>query len=428
MDIAKLKFVVGKCEEGEAAVIRFFGPVDSYNTQCFNDEFLWLQNSVKPSKIVVLINSEGGSVLYGMSTFSVLQSCPIKTQCIVEGMAASMGSVIWSAGNELFMHDYSILMMHNPFFEDKCDDPNTKAMVEHFKGQIETIYQKRFGFTKDKVRCIMDGEEDVDGTYFSAKEAVAAGIIPAENIIKTSKSIREQAKNEIDGITDIKDIREAMNKICASVDETKLVESIGTIHQQKITGLQDNKKMEENENNISFAAVSAQLGFQSGAKIADVTSRIVKMQEAEAKVKDLTKCLEETKNSLSEMQIKLTGKETELKNVNTELSGVKAELQKYQDAEKAKLEAEKNSVIEAAVNAGKIEASDKENWMKMADANFELVKNTLGAIPARQKITEEISGNAQNIRQAQEGKTKAELDLESKVKDVLKEEIELKKF
>ena len=67
-----------------------------------------------------------------------------------------------------------------------------------------------------------------------------------------------------------------MNKICASVDETKLVESIGTIHQQKITGLQDNKKMEENENNISFAAVSAQLGFQSGAKIADVTSRIEK--------------------------------------------------------------------------------------------------------------------------------------------------------
>ena len=111
MDVNKLKYVVGKAEANAPAIIRFFGAVDSCSTECFNEEFLWLQDYVKPSKIIVLINSDGGSVLYGMSTFSIIQSCPIEVDCVIEGIAASMGSVIWSAGDHLYMHDYSILMI-----------------------------------------------------------------------------------------------------------------------------------------------------------------------------------------------------------------------------------------------------------------------------------------------------------------------------
>ena len=175
MDVNNLKYVVGKAETNQPAIIRFFGSVD-----CFNEEFLWLQDYVKPSKIVVLINSDGGSVMYGMSTFSIIQSCPIEVDCIIEGIAASMGSVIWAAGDHLYMHDYSILMIHNPFvYDNDNEDANIKNMVNAFRKQIETIYVKRFGLSKDKVRAIMDGEGDADGTYLSAKEAVDAGILPA---------------------------------------------------------------------------------------------------------------------------------------------------------------------------------------------------------------------------------------------------------
>ena len=114
MDAENLKYVVGKAEEGQPAIIRFFSAVDEYSVRCFNDEFLWLQDYVKPSKIIVMINSEGGSVLYGMSTFSVIRSCPIEVDCVIEGIAASMASVIWAAGDNLYMHDYSLLMIHNP--------------------------------------------------------------------------------------------------------------------------------------------------------------------------------------------------------------------------------------------------------------------------------------------------------------------------
>ena len=55
MDTNNLKHVVGKAEANQPAIIRFFGAVDDYNTTRFNEEFLWLQEVVKPSKIVVMI-------------------------------------------------------------------------------------------------------------------------------------------------------------------------------------------------------------------------------------------------------------------------------------------------------------------------------------------------------------------------------------
>ena len=93
-----------------------------------------------------MINSEGGSVLYGMSTFSVIRSCPIEVDCVIEGIAASMASVIWAAGDNLYMHDYSLLMIHNPFNSKVEDaDPSVKQTVVSFPHhQLETIYTKRF--------------------------------------------------------------------------------------------------------------------------------------------------------------------------------------------------------------------------------------------------------------------------------------------
>ena len=56
MDAENLKYVVGKAEEGQPAIIRFFSAVDEYSVRCFNDEFLWLQDYVKPVVICFQIS------------------------------------------------------------------------------------------------------------------------------------------------------------------------------------------------------------------------------------------------------------------------------------------------------------------------------------------------------------------------------------
>ena len=421
MDIANLKYVVGQAEADKPAIIRFFTSVDSYSVQCFNDEFLWLQNCVKPSKIIVMINSEGGSVLHGMSVFSVIRSCPIEVDCVVEGLAASMASIIWAAGDNLFMHDYSLLMIHNPFTAKLMDeDPSVKQTVEAFRSQLETIYTKRFGLSKDKVEAIMNGEGDADGTFFSAKDAVKAGFLPAENVIKTSKKVRDKVKNEMAGVDDMTSICDIMTAVSAEVDENKLIENIDAIRNRKeISQIQDKYTMEQNET-INFDAISAELGLAKDTQAAAIKARIAELINAENTLKTV-------QGELTATKIKLEGKEAELVNVNNELTETKASLQAYKDAEQKAREAEIASVIEDAIQAGKIEAAAKEAWVKMAEADFETVKATLASIQAREIITEEIAKDAANVDKIEETLTDVEAQMKAKVKEHLGE-VKFEKF
>lgn len=415
MDIENLKYVVGKAENGKPAIIRFFSCVDENSAQCFNDEFLWLQNYVKPSKIIVMINSEGGSVLHGMSIFSVISSCPIEVDCVVEGLAASMASIIWVAGDNLFMHDYSLLMIHNPFnSKAMADDPSIKQTVEAFRSQLETIYTKRFGLSKDKVASIMNGEGDADGTFFSAKDAVKAGFLPADNIIKTSKKVRDKVKNEMAGIEDATAICNIMAAISTEVDENKLLEDIGSIRNRKENlTIQDKYKMEQNET-INFDAIFAELGLPQDTQTAAIKARIAELVKAEATLKEVN-------GELTATKIKLEGKEAELANVNNELAETKTSLQAYKDAEQAARDAEITTVVEDAIKAGKIEGTAKDAWVAMAKADFETVKTTLASIQAREIITEEIAKDPANVDTIKETLTDVEAQMKAKVKEHLGE-------
>lgn len=418
MDVNNLKYVVGKAETNQPAIIRFFGSVDSFSTDCFNEEFLWLQDYVKPSKIVVLINSDGGSVMYGMSTFSIIQSCPIEVDCIIEGIAASMGSVIWAAGDHLYMHDYSILMIHNPFvYDNDNEDANIKNMVNAFRKQIETIYVKRFGLSKDKVRAIMDGEGDADGTYLSAKEAVDAGILPATNIIKTSKQVVEKVKSQIEGVKSVASICDIMNSALKEVDENKLLSEVVSIRTQNnqnfnpvVTG-QEQNTMKENEN-VQFNAVTAQLGLEAETSLQSVSARITQLINAESELKNV-------KNELGELKIKFKGKETEVANLQKNLSDVEGQLKTYKDAEEDARNASINAMVEDAIKAGKIDAGSKEDWVGMAKANLDMVKKTLDSIPGRDNIVDEIAKDPENKNDAEEAMKDVNAKLAEKVKAVV---------
>lgn len=415
MDVENLKYVVGKAEEGQPAIIRFFSAVNECSVQSFNDEFLWLQNYIKPSKIIVMINSEGGSVLYGMSTFSIISSCPIEVDCVVEGIAASMASVIWAAGDNLYMHDYSLLMIHNPFNSKMMDaDPSVKQTVDAFRSQLTTIYTKRFGLPKDKVEAIMNGEGEADGTFFSAKEAVKAGFLPAENVIKTSKKVRDKVKSQMEGIEDTASMRDIMSSVTAEIDENKLLEDIGAIRNRKDNSqIQDKSKMEPNET-INFDAISATLGLAKDTQAAAIEARIAELVKTEATLK-------EVQGELTATKIKLEGKEAELANVKSELDETKNSLQAYKDKEQQALEAEIAAVIDGAIEAGKIEASAKDAWVTMAKADFDTVKATLASIQAREKITEEIAADPANVANIEETMKDVDAEMQKAIKEHLGE-------
>lgn len=216
------------------------------------------------------------------------------------------------------------------------------------------------------------------------------------------------------GIDSAAEMRNIMSAVSAEVDENKLIEAITAIRNQKdnYSPIQENK-MENNEKN-NFDAISAQLGLAKDTQAAAIEARIAELINAEATLK-------ETQGELTATKIKLEGKEADLANVKSELAETKAALQAYKDAEQAALTAEIATVIDDAIKAGKIEASAKDAWTKMAESDFATVKSTLASIQAREVITEVIAKDPANEGKIEETLKDVDAQMKAKIKEKLGE-------
>ncbi len=74
----------------------------------------YLQQADPEREITMYINSPGGSVTDGLALYDVMAgiSCPIRTVCV--GMAASMGSLLFAAGNKRDILPHATVMIHDP--------------------------------------------------------------------------------------------------------------------------------------------------------------------------------------------------------------------------------------------------------------------------------------------------------------------------
>lgn len=423
MNINDFKNIVGEVNSGETATIRFFGKVTEESTTQFNKEFEYLENVVHPSLIKVLINSEGGSVLHGMTTYATIQNSLVDTECIIEGMAASMGSVLWAAGNRSLMRDYSILMIHNPFLPSD-EEGEASELVKAFTRQLETIYRKRFGLSNDEVKAIMNGKDGSDGTYFDAEATVKAGIIPKENILHTSQQLCEKVKRSISGIQDATEIQCFMSKINT---ETYVEAKNKHLDNPKPTLIQEDKHNHtinmNDENTIPFelGAVAASLGIKDKYEIKDVMARISSLIHAEAQ-------LTETKQKLTDAQTVIAGKDATIQNLQKELTGTTSKLTLFEKKEEDERKSRIESLVENAITEGKIDKETKTQWVEMATSNFELAEKTLASIPAREKITQEIATDPDNVQAAAEAVKTVEEKMAEKVKSIVGDDFKFKKM
>lgn len=412
MDIDTLQYVVGEVKADTPATIRFFGRITETSTNRFNEEFDFLENVIHPSCIRILINSEGGSVLYGMSTYSTIANARVDTECIIEGVAASMASIIWAAGRRSLMRDYAILMIHNPMLPSEEEDNEASDMLRAFTRQIETIYRKRFGLKAEHIRSIMEGEAGKDGTFFDARSAVQAGIIPPENIIHTSKQLCEKVHDEISVLTDTAAMQKLMCRISA---ENKLFDSsVPTLCQM------DNNMTEEKTQGFEYGAIAASLGMKD-REVKDVMTRISELAALEPKYKDLQK-------SLSDAQTVIAGREATIQNLQKELAAATSKLTAFEQKEKDELEARIDAMVAQAVEEGKIDAEAKTQWIEMARSNLSLAESTLASIPARERISKEIASDPDSVKAAAEAAKSAGELMAEKVNEIVGSEFKFKKI
>ena len=153
----------------------------------------------------------------------------------------------------------------------------------------------------------------------------------------------------------------------------------------------------------------------------DGMARISELAALEPKYKEMQK-------SLNDAQTVIAGKEATIQNLQKDLAAVTSRLSAYEQKEKDEQAARIETLVENAINEGKIDREAKAQWVEMATSNYALAESTLASIPARDKISREIAKNPDNIQAAAEAARTAEELMTEKVKEVVGGDFKFKKL
>lgn len=150
-------------------------------------QMMFLEQDDPESPIHFYINSPGGSVYAGLGIYDIMQyiNAPVYTYCV--GMAASMGSLLLSAGEagHRYALPHSRIMIHQPLggAQGQCSDIQIQAKeIEDLRKQLNDIYVHHTTMDFDKVMI----ETDRDN-YLAPKDAIELGLI--DHVIEKTKKV-----------------------------------------------------------------------------------------------------------------------------------------------------------------------------------------------------------------------------------------------
>ena len=137
--------------------------------------------------ITVHINSVGGSLYGGLSIYNRLKNMKPNITTIIDGLAASAGSLIFQAGNTRKVNSASNMMIHGAlgflygYYNVKDLKDATKQLDAGTKAAVNALAEAS-GNTVEDVRTWVDKE-----TWYTGQEIVDAGF--ADEVIEDENSI-----------------------------------------------------------------------------------------------------------------------------------------------------------------------------------------------------------------------------------------------
>lgn len=124
-------------------------------------------------QITLRIHSPGGDVFEGMAIYNLLSQHPAQITVKIDGLAASMGSVIAMVGDEIQIPENAMIMVHKPWGiqgGDAADMRRYAELLDKVEGALISAYTKKTGKSDDEITQLLENE-----TWMGGAEAVAAG-------------------------------------------------------------------------------------------------------------------------------------------------------------------------------------------------------------------------------------------------------------
>ncbi|WP_318653293.1 ClpP-like prohead protease/major capsid protein fusion protein [Pseudomonas sp. PDM07] len=125
------------------------------------------------SQINLRIHSPGGDVFAGMAIYNTLKAHPARVDVYIDGLAASMASVIAMAGDKVYMPTNAMMMIHKPWGAQGGDAEAMRQyadLLDKVEGTLVQAYASKTGKSPEEIHALLKAETWMDGS-----EAVAAG-------------------------------------------------------------------------------------------------------------------------------------------------------------------------------------------------------------------------------------------------------------
>ncbi len=132
-----------------------------------------LQALGKVGTITARIHSPGGDVFEGMAIYNMIKGHPANKICYIDGLAASMASVIAMAFDEIIIPENAMMMIHKPWggtLGDADDMRKYADLLDKVEGNLVGAYQQKTGLPEDELHALLAAE-----TWLTGREAVEKG-------------------------------------------------------------------------------------------------------------------------------------------------------------------------------------------------------------------------------------------------------------
>ena len=199
-----------------SADVYIFDEIGTYGVTA--QEFITDIKDLKNTPINLRINSLGGDVFDGMAMYNVIKRREAKTTVYIEGIAASIATIIALGADEVVMAENSLFMIHNAWggsMGEAKDMRKTADTLDKITGELTDIYIKKTGLPYDSLAEMMDEE-----TWLNAQEAFNYGFIDT-----ISDSIKVAAKYDVSKFKNITQ-EEIQNKLSININNKKMTNEL----------------------------------------------------------------------------------------------------------------------------------------------------------------------------------------------------------
>ncbi|WP_151996141.1 ClpP-like prohead protease/major capsid protein fusion protein [Buttiauxella massiliensis] len=181
------------------------------------------------TSINLRINSPGGDVFDGIAIYNALKGLGIPITTYIDGLAASMASVIAMVGNPVIMPENAMMMVHKPWGASS-GDANAMRDYADLLDKVESVlipaYTAKTGKSHDEIAALLEEE-----TWLSGAECVVHGF--ADQLIE---SVRAMACIESKRIEEFERMPESLKGMITS---PKASTTTATPEQSRLTGIKD---------------------------------------------------------------------------------------------------------------------------------------------------------------------------------------------